>query len=182
MKIKILSIIIISLLILSCETLEGMFDSLNNNTSQRQTDDSTRQITATSPLVNIPESINANTFEWRVFLLTNVERENRGIPPLQWSNLLGAAARAHTEDMVRNNFLSHTGSDRSNLGQRITRAGFTWREAAENIAEGQRTPEEVINSWMNSPGHRANILNPTLTHIGVGFISNKWTQKFSTPR
>jgi len=123
-----------------------------------------------------------NPLEWRVFLLTNIERESRGVPPLQWDDILGSAARAHCEDMVRNDFFSHTGSDGSTLGERITRAGFVWSMVAENIAGGQRTPEEVVRSWMDSPGHRSNILNPALTHLGVGFSSNMWTQKFGTHR
>jgi len=123
-----------------------------------------------------------NDFERRVFELTNVERRKQGISALRWDNRLGAAARAHSEDMARNSFMSHTGSDGSSVGTRITRAGFTWRSAAENIAAGQRTPEAVISSWMRSPGHRANILNQNLTHLGVGFANNRWTQKFATPR
>ena len=182
MKIKIMGIFIIPLIILSCATFQGTFDTLENSTSQRQTNGAARTMPSSALPISIPESSNANAFEWSVFQLTNVERENRGVPPLQWDNILGAAARAHTEDMVRNNFFSHTGSDHSNVGQRLTRAGFTWSRVAENIADGQQSPEEVISTWMNSPGHRANILDPALTHIGVGFTANKWTQKFGTPR
>ena len=182
MKVKIISIIIISFLVISCLTLQELYETSDNTTSQRQTYEETSTMPAAPLPANTHESINANEFEWRVFQLTNVERENHGVPPLQWNNILGAAARAHTEDMVRNNFLSHTGSDRSDLGQRVTRAGYTWSSVAENIAEGQRSPEEVINSWMNSPGHRANILNPNLIHLGVGYAADKWTQKFGTPR
>ena len=151
---KVLSIII-TLFLLSCGNLVGM---------------------------DRPESSVANDFEWQVFLLTNAERTSRGIPALQWDDRLGIAARAHSQDMLQNRFISHTGSDRSDPGQRVTRAGFIWSRVAENVADGQRTPEEVVNSWMNSPGHRQNILNPAYTHLGVGFVSNKWTQKFATPR
>ena len=186
MKAKIAGLIILSFLIISCETVQGILDTPGNSAAERQGDNTVRENPSSSPSASpaqaVPESSAANQFEWRVFLLTNIERESRGIPPLQWDNRLGAAARAHTEDMVRNNFLSHTGSDRSNAGQRISRAGFTWIRAAENIAEGQRTPEEVIRSWMTSPGHRSNILDPALSHLGVGFAANKWTQKFATPR
>lgn len=123
-----------------------------------------------------------NEFELRVFELTNAERTNQGILPLEWDNRLGMAARAHTEDMAQNNFLSHTGSDNSNPSERITRAGFSLITSAENVARGQVTPAAVISSWMNSPRHRDNILNPDLTHLGVGFVNNFWTQKFGTPR
>ena len=123
-----------------------------------------------------------NEFEWRVFELTNIERTNQGIPALRWDDRLGAAARAHSEDMVKNNFRGHTGSDGSSVGQRITRAGFEWRICAENIAYGHRTPEAAVAAWMNSPDHRRNILNASLTHLGVGVVENRWTQKFATPR
>ncbi|MCL2042673.1 MAG: CAP domain-containing protein [Treponema sp.] len=123
-----------------------------------------------------------NEFEWTVFELTNEERVKHGLPSLEWDNKLGAAARAHSEDMARNNYFNHTGLDGSNPGQRITRAGFSWRLCAENIARGHPTPAVVVNAWMNSQGHRNNILNANLTHLGVGHAGNRWTQKFATPR
>ena len=135
---------------------------------------------------NSPKSVNPASvtveFERRVLELTNNERVRRGIPALQWSDTLGRAARAHSEDMARNGFMSHRGSNGSTFDQRIAQAGFNGGYLAENVASGQRTPEEVVNSWMNSPGHRENILNPVYTHLGVGFADNKWTQKFGTPR
>ena len=122
----------------------------------------------------------AYAFEREVFELTNIERRNHGLSPLIWDNQLAAAARAHTLDMARGGFLSHSGSDGSNLGDRVTRHGFDWSRIGENVAAGQRSPQQVIQSWMNSPGHRQNILSPNFTHFGAGFLDNYWTQVFGT--
>jgi len=146
----------------------------------------------TLTVIDVPLELTSSdirAFELRVLELTNIERANQGLPPLVWHETLAEAARRHSEDMMRTNRLSHTGSDGSTVTQRIERAGITnWRYNAENVAQGQRTPEEVVDSWMRSPGHRANILNTTSTHLGVGFVqrlegSNAdfgfyWTQKF----
>ena len=124
----------------------------------------------------------AEELERRVLELTNIERINRGISPLAWSTSLGAAARLHSEDMAENSFMSHMGSDNSSPVDRMERAGFIFMRAAENVAFGQRTPEQVVSAWMGSDGHRQNILDPNLTELGVGFSDYAWTQKFGTPR
>jgi len=117
-------------------------------------------------------------FEREVFDLTNEHRIANGLNPLQWDDVLATASREHSEDMFYSNNMSHTGSDGSTPGQRIDRMGIAWRRWAENVAAGQQTPAEVVEGWMNSPGHRANILNPNLTTLGVGFYNYYWTQKF----
>lgn len=94
--------------------------------------------------------------------------------------------------MALQDFFSHTGIDGSTMVQRIQTTGYQFSSAAENIAAGYTTPEQVVAGWMESPGHRANILNPNLTEIGVGyyFLENDtaninynhyWTQNFGTP-
>ena len=142
---------------------------------------STRDLAAT-PQQPPVSTTNANEFEQRVFELTNIERGNHGLPPLQWDNRLGTAARLHSQDMTRNRVMGHTGSDGSSPADRISRAGFAWSRWAENVAWGQRTAEEAVRWWMNSPPHRANILDRNVTHLGVGFDANNWTQKFATGR
>lgn len=109
------------------------------------------------------------SFAQQVVDLVNQERTNHGCQPLQVSPQLSAAAQAHSQDMALNDFVSHTGSDGSTVGERLTRAGYDWRMAAENIAAGQDTAEAVVASWMSSSGHRANILNCALHDIGVGY-------------
>jgi uncharacterized protein YkwD len=101
--------------------------------------------------------------------LINQERNDAGLPLFAIDMRLAEAARLHSEDMAGNNFFSHTGSDGSSLGQRLTRAGYPWRSAGENIAAGYRTVESTVAAWMGSDGHRANILSTRYDHIGLGF-------------
>jgi uncharacterized protein YkwD len=121
--------------------------------------------------------------EAEVVALTNRERAAAGLPPLAADPLLTRAARAHSADMVARDFYSHTAPDGSRPWDRATAAGAARRSIGENIACGQRSPAEVVTGWMNSPGHRANILKPDFTHIGIGFAGGGragtyWTQLF----
>jgi uncharacterized protein YkwD len=119
--------------------------------------------------------------------LTNQHRVAAGCAPLIISPQLTAAAAAHSQDMATNNFFSHTGSDGSTPWDRIRRTGYSYRSAAENIAAGYRTAEDVVQGWYNSAGHRQNMLNCNLREIGVayadgGSYGRYWTQVFATPR
>ena len=122
----------------------------------------------------------AEELEWQVFVLTNMERESKGIDPLAWNDQLGLAARLHSEDMSENAFMSHTGSDGSTPADRLARIEYNFSHAAENVARGHLTPEHVVEAWMDSEGHKRNILDPYLEEIGVGFSNFAWTQKFGT--
>jgi uncharacterized protein YkwD/stress response protein SCP2 len=118
-----------------------------------------------------------------VLALTNAERAAAGLPPLAGDPLLAGAAQAHSTDMVARAFYSHTSPDGSEPWHRAAAAGSTRRTVGENIACGQRSPAEVVRGWMDSPGHRANILKPAFTHLGVGFAGGGsagtyWTQLF----
>ncbi len=107
------------------------------------------------------------------------------MPPvneLVWSDGLGKAAYGHSEDMRINNFFSHTGSDNSNPGMRITAAGYAWTTYGENIALGQTTERVVMNSWLKSEGHCKNIMNVGFKEMGVGRMDNYWTQVFATKK
>ncbi|CAL9675821.1 hypothetical protein SUDANB1_07838 [Streptomyces sp. enrichment culture] len=115
--------------------------------------------------------------------LTNRERGRAGLPPLAGDPLLTTAAQAHSADMVARAFYAHTAPDGSQPWDRAAAAGSTRRTIGENIACGQRSPADVVEGWMNSPGHRANILKPGFTHIGIGFAGGGragtyWTQLF----
>lgn len=90
-------------------------------------------------------------------------------PPVSWSGSLAMAAYLHSRDMVRNNFLSHTGSDGSSAGQRISRQGYPWRTYGENIAAGDQTVPSVIRGWLRSERHCRNLMNPAFTEIGAGY-------------
>lgn len=120
--------------------------------------------------------------ERQVIDLTNQRRADNGCPPLANNNRLHAAALGHSVDMANNDYFSHTSLDGSSMSDRIDRQGYSWRRLAENIAAGYPTPQAVVEGWMNSPGHRANILNCDLTEIGVGHHQRYWTQNFGTPR
>jgi uncharacterized protein YkwD len=120
----------------------------------------------------------------RVVQLVNAERAKVGCHPLTVNAKLTEAAQAHSADMAAHRNMSHTGSDGSDPGDRITRAGYTWSAYGENVAYGYATPEQVMTGWMNSPGHRANILNCSFKEIGVGLAQpgSYWTQDFGTSR
>jgi uncharacterized protein YkwD len=129
----------------------------------------------------------------QVVTLTNNFRRQNGLTALTLNSKLTAAAQKHTQNMALQDFFDHTGRDGSSLGQRISAEGYKWSMVAENIGAGYGTAADVVNGWINSPGHRANLLNPGLKQIGVGyyFLANDtgsqnwhyyWTQDFGTPR
>ncbi|WP_410539762.1 CAP domain-containing protein [Streptomyces sp. KL2] len=120
----------------------------------------------------------------RVVELVNSERSKAGCAPVKMNEKLAEAARAHSRDMADHRNMSHTGSDGSGPGDRISRAGYEWRTYGENVAHGYRTPESVMNGWMSSPGHKRNILNCSFEEIGVGLAQpgDYWTQTFGAAR
>jgi uncharacterized protein YkwD len=135
------------------------------------------------------QETNASAFELRVLELVNIERANHGLAPLEWHNALGTVARNHSIDMANRLFIYHTCPSGITFDQRVQNANISFFMVGENVAGGQRTPEVVVSRWMESPGHRANILNPDFTHLGVGFHLGTdrvypqvppyfWTQKF----
>ncbi|MFF8592397.1 CAP domain-containing protein [Streptomyces sp. NPDC015220] len=126
----------------------------------------------------------ASTAAARVVELVNTERAKVGCSPLTLNATLTAAAQAHSEDMAAHQNMSHTGSDGSAPGDRITRAGYDWSAYGENVAYGYATPEQVMAGWMASPGHKANILDCAFKEIGVGVAQpgDYWTQDFGASR
>ncbi|MFF3448532.1 CAP domain-containing protein [Streptomyces sp. NPDC002667] len=120
----------------------------------------------------------------RVVALVNSERAKVGCSPLALNAKLSQAAQAHSADMASHNTMSHTGSDGSDPGQRITRAGYVWSTYGENVAYGYSTPEQVMAGWMASAGHKRNILDCGFKEIGVGVAQpgTYWTQDFGTAR
>lgn len=125
----------------------------------------------------------ASAIEKQVLDLVNAERAKYGLSALTWADDLASIARAHSQDMIRRSFFDHTNPDGKSPFDRLKSAGIRYRYAAENIAYGQKTPEAVMNAWMNSAGHRKNILNANLKEIGVGAAASSggtiyWTQLF----
>ena len=102
---------------------------------------------------------------------------------LGWNDKLGKAAERHAQDMASHSFMSHTGSDGSTVADRVSEEGYAWSAVGENVAAGQSSPEEVMESWLSSPGHCANIMNPDFEHMGIaraqgGSYGVYWAQTF----
>jgi uncharacterized YkwD family protein len=125
-------------------------------------------------------SAGISQYAQQVIELTNRERARAGLPALKVDAQLSAVAQKKSQDMQQNHYFSHTSPTYGSPFDMMRDSGVTYKAAGENIAKGQRTPQEVVAAWMNSPGHRANILNRQFTHIGVGFeqTENIWTQMF----
>jgi uncharacterized protein YkwD len=98
---------------------------------------------------------------------TNQYRAQSGVGAVTVDQRLTNAAQSHANDMAARAVMTHTGTGRTTAGDRINAAGYGWTTWAENVAAGQTTPAEVMSAWMNSPGHRANILNGNMVNIGV---------------
>jgi len=127
------------------------------------------------------------TAEAQVLQLTNNERAKAGCGPLRMNSALTKAAEAHAADMVDHHYFSHDSLDGTNPFDRMRAAGYTGGAMAENIAVGYKTAADVVEGWMNSAGHRRNILNCTYTVIGIGYDagqvkpewgSGSWVQDF----
>ena len=117
--------------------------------------------------------------EHEVFILVNEIREEFGMCRLEWDELLALTGRMHAEDMYTNDYFSHESQDGRTPFDRMVQNGVTYKIAAENIARDFDGAESVVDSWMNSEAHRANILNPEITRIGVGYCKGYWCQEFA---
>jgi uncharacterized YkwD family protein/spore coat assembly protein SafA len=130
--------------------------------------------------INIPNIDATKNTEQQVLDIVNRERQAQGLQPLQMDWELQRVARVKACDMAQKNYFSHTSPTYGSPFDMMKQFGVSYRTAGENIAKGQRTPSEVMQSWMNSSGHRANILKGDFTHIGVGYCQqgNHWVQMF----
>ncbi|MBE6961189.1 MAG: SafA/ExsA family spore coat assembly protein [Ruminococcaceae bacterium] len=131
--------------------------------------------------LTIPElDTTVASFEKEVIRLVNEQRAKHGLQPLRENWELSRVARFKSQDMVDRRYFSHASPTYGTPFQMIRAFGLSYRTAGENIAYGQRTPQAVVNAWMNSSGHRANILSTSYTQIGVGYVADGhyWTQMF----
>lgn len=131
--------------------------------------------------INIPTVSSATVaYEAEVVRLVNVERAKQGLAPLKQDWQLSRVARYKSQDMRDLGYFSHTSPTYGSPFDMMRSFGISYRTAGENIAKGYSSPEAVVKGWMNSPGHRANILHSSYTHIGVGYVAsgNYWTQMF----
>ncbi|UGB30823.1 CAP domain-containing protein [Metabacillus sp. B2-18] len=149
-------------------------------TQEPTTQQPTTQQPAQTEQTTEQASYQLSQYEQQVVDLTNQERAKQGLPALKVDFTLSKVAREKSLDMQKNNYFSHTSPTYGSPFDMMKKFGVTYRTAGENIAKGQRTPQEVVNAWMNSSGHRANILSSNFTHIGVGYVAegNYWTQQF----
>ena len=133
---------------------------------------------------NVTETVSSvNSMEKQVASLTNSKRKAAGLGSLTLDSQLSKLARMKAEDMAKKGYFSHTSPTYGSAFDMMKKYGVSYRTAGENIAKGQKTPEAVMNGWMNSSGHRANILSSTYTHIGVGYAKDSkgntyWVQIF----
>lgn len=127
-----------------------------------------------------PVEINLSEFEQEVVRLTNNERRKFGLVPLKVDLKLSEVAQEKSRDMAKNDYFDHDSPVYGSPFEMMALYGIDYLAAGENIASGFRTPEAAVKAWMDSPGHRQNILNKQYTHIGVGYeqSGNLWTQQF----
>ncbi len=159
--------------------------SVDTDTNQPETDN---DAPSTDSGVAQPETDNdapstdssLHEFEKEVIRLVNEIRVKNGLRELTLDTELSHVARIKSQDMKDNKYFSHTSPTYGSPFDMLKKFGISYRSAGENIARGQATPQTVVNGWMNSEGHRANILNASYTAIGVGYVAegNYWTQLF----
>lgn len=151
------------------------------NKVQQPAPNTTKAPTAAPAQQPVPKaSAQVSAYEQKVVELTNQERAKYGLKPLALDTELSKVAREKSRDMQSKGYFSHTSPTYGSPFDMMKQFGITYQTAGENIAMGQQTPEEVVKAWMNSDGHRKNILSSSYTHIGVGHIAegNYWTQMF----
>ncbi len=184
--------------------LEALLKSFNGSTSANPITKSTcKKPTVTKPAASTPSASKPATtkpsttkpsttpstngdysaFQKKVVELVNAERAKAGLKPLKMNTELSKVATLKSQDMAKNNYFDHNSPTYGSPFDMMKKYGISYRTAGENIAMGQTTPEQVMNGWMNSPGHRANILKSSFTEIGVGIAKNSsgrlyWTQQF----
>ena len=136
------------------------------------------------PTTETPPISGLSATEMEVVRLVNIERQKGGLAPFTASSELSNVARKKSEDMAKNNYFSHTSPTYGSPFDMMKSFGIKYNTAGENIAKGQATAQSVVTGWMNSPGHRDNIMNPKFNKIGVGLYkssngTNLWTQMFT---
>jgi len=161
----------------------------NNATTKPNTNDSSNNTTNSNTTTKPEEkpvttpSTDFSSYQQQVLDLVNAERTKRGLSPLTLDSNLSSVATKKSQDMATKNYFSHTSPTYGSPFDMMNKFGISYRSAGENIAKGQRTPQEVVTAWMNSEGHRKNILSSDFTKLGVGIAKDSngtiyWTQMF----
>ena len=139
-----------------------------------------------APAATAPASANIGAYEQQVVDLVNKERAAAGLPALKVNTKLAGVAEKKAEDLRDKNYFAHQSPTYGSPFDMMKQFGISYTSAGENIAKGQKTPADVMNGWMNSPGHKANIMNSSYTEIGVGYVTDSngttyWVQHFIRP-
>lgn len=176
---------LVTITLLFLKSVNGI-DFISTPISEERSGSSTKKVVEslrgnTPPLVSIAS---LDTWMIEMLNLVNEERVKVGVSPLCYNQKLINAAQKHSNDMEEEDYFSHTGKDGSDPGDRIEEEGYGWKSYGENIAKGQKSVSGVMNAWMNSSGHKKNILSGSKTHFGAGWAKNErlWTLVFSSPR
>lgn len=167
--------------------MQSIIDYLNgktNNNSTGQTDSTCKpgqDCSNTSTDTTKPGNSSSSQYAQQVVNLVNAERAKAGLSPVSVDTKVENAAQVRAQEIVTS--FSHTRPNGSAFGTALKAAGVSYKACGENIAYGQKSPEAVMNAWMNSSGHRANIMNPNFKYIGVGYYQtngvNYWVQEFT---
>ena len=163
-------------------------DNNNSNTGNDNNQDNDNVVEKPSDDNNTSNDNQTTTgsflsFQKEVTRLVNVERSKRGLSELSFNTQLSNVATIKSQDMINKNYFDHTSPTYGSPFDMMKQFNISYRTAGENIAKGQTSPAQVVNSWMNSSGHRANILNANFTDIGIGVAKSSngtlyWTQMF----
>lgn len=157
------------------ETSNPVTPNNNNTTTDKNNQDKTDQNQITPN--------NVSSMETEVLRLVNVERSKQGLSPLKLSNELSGVAQKKSQDMADKNYFSHTSPTYGSPFDMMKQFGINYTSAGENIAKGYASAQDVMNGWMNSPGHKANILSSNFGTLGVGYVNKGgttyWTQMFT---
>ncbi len=169
----------------NCTNNNCVNNNINNNTDNNiNNNNNTNSNNNIQQKPNKPTENNNNVnnsvsnIEQEVVNLVNAERKKAGLSPLKIDTELSNVARLKSQDMKNKGYFSHTSPTYGSPFDMLKQFNITYKTAGENIAKGQKTAQDVVNAWMNSEGHKRNILSKSFTHIGVGHISSHWTQLF----
>jgi len=145
-------------------------------------------VSAVKVAAAMPGNLTPSNFQQDILNLVNAERKKAGLQPLKLNSQLAQAAQNHTNDMVSKGYFSHTSPSGGKMVMRVKATGYAYTSIGENIAAGNATAAGTMTQWMNSSGHRANILNPKFKELGVGYAPSQdqykhyWTQVFGAAR
>jgi len=165
----------------SMNIIQGSGSSVQTKPSTPSTPDTpTTPTTPTTPSTPSSSTGSVSTLERQVVTLVNQKRAAAGLKSLTLNATLSNGARMKSQDMQKSRYFNHTSPNYGSPFDMMRSLGISYRSAGENIAMGYSSAEAVVNAWMNSPSHRANIMNASYTQIGVGYVSNGgyWTQWF----